>query len=355
MKGDLLLNSLNTGASFPYQFIEEPADFYKWQCFNSVDEKNYLFNTFKKPKELTHDILRNYFEEKYPQNNFRVEFSYRKAKYFLILVRINSSAFAEVSYAGGDLFFEVMTSKMFVTEQIVADFKEKFDLQNPINNSTIYAWWYFMDTNGDMKSSQMPVKKVDKIHQEFYPFIPEMNSYIDRFFESDENVLIFTGEPGTGKSTFIRHLIYHSKQTPIVAYDERVMSIDKFFIDFITGSRDLMILEDADLLLKSRLESGNKIMSKILNMADGIIDTSKKKFIFTANINNTRDIDEALIRPGRCFDIKKFRPLTFDEANNAAEKAGIKFHAHKSEYSLAEIYNPSKEEESDLSSTVGFR
>ena len=53
-----------------------------------------------------------------------------------------------------------------------------------------------------------------------------------------------------------------------------------------------------------------------------------------------KDIDEALLRPGRCFGILETRNLVKKEAQNLADKLGIEL-VHKKEgssYSLAEIY-----------------
>ena len=42
--------------------------------------------------------------------------------------------------------------------------------------------------------------------------------------------------------------------------------------------------------------------------------------IFTTNLPNINDIDDALLRPGRCYAVKNLRSLEPDEALRLAEK-----------------------------------
>jgi len=47
-----------------------------------------------------------------------------------------------------------------------------------------------------------------------------------------------------------------------------------------------------------------------LAVRDGLGSVRDKKLIFSTNWPNVRDVDEALLRPGRCFAVVHFRPLT---------------------------------------------
>jgi len=83
------------------------------------------------------------------------------------------------------------------------------------------------------------------------------------------------------------------------------------------------VVEDADILLTDRKHEGNKTMAKLLNVSDGLVKVANKKVIFTANLKTKREIDPALTRAGRCFDVVNFRDLTKAEAKLAAEVSGI--------------------------------
>jgi hypothetical protein len=75
---------------------------------------------------------------------------------------------------------------------------------------------------------------------------------------------------------------------------------DEVFLEFIVGSHRAFVIEDADHLLKSR-SGGNQTLHRFLNIADGIASAHGKKIVFSTNLPNIHDIDEALVRPGRCF------------------------------------------------------
>jgi hypothetical protein len=61
--------------------------------------------------------------------------------------------------------------------------------------------------------------------------------------------------------------------------------------------------------------------------------------IFSTNLPSIRDIDPALIRPGRCFDILEFNPLNLTQAKKLADKLGATIPERDGDYSVAEIFN----------------
>ena len=80
-------------------------------------------------------------------------------------------------------------------------------------------------------------------------------------------------------------------------------------------------------------------MFKILNASDGLIKLPNKKMIFTANLADDSQIDPALTRPGRCYDVIHFRELTFEEASAAAKAANIQPPKENRNYTLSELFN----------------
>jgi hypothetical protein len=155
-----------------------------------------------------------------------------------------------------------------------------------------------------------------------YPWINgTLTDYIDEYLNSDANVLILIGPPGTGKTTFIKNLIHQAKTNAKVAYDQRILEGDDFFAGFIEDDCRFLIMEDADTFLESR-DDGNTMMHKFLNVSDGLISAADKKLVFSTNLPNINNIDTALLRAGRCFDILEFRPLTRVEAQGVFDEIG---------------------------------
>jgi SpoVK/Ycf46/Vps4 family AAA+-type ATPase len=90
-------------------------------------------------------------------------------------------------------------------------------------------------------------------------------------------------------------------------------------------------------------------MRQFLTLSDGIIRDPGKKLIFSTNLPNIRDIDDALLRPGRCYDWIATRALSLEEASRLVAKlepdgskhariVDILANGRKREYVLAEIY-----------------
>jgi ATP-dependent 26S proteasome regulatory subunit len=150
------------------------------------------------------------------------------------------------------------------------------------------------------------------------------------------------GPPGTGKTSFIKYLLTRSGSGAKVSYDPDIIKSDSFFAEFVEGDASFMIFEDADAFLQSKKE-GNTLMHRFLNVADGLVSTKGKKLIFSTNLPSITDIDEALIRPGRCFDICHFRNLTRDEAENVVAEIQQDISLPDSNnISLSEIFNELK-------------
>lgn len=220
----------------------------------------------------------------------------------------------------------------------------------PIVKVPVVTWEYMSGSQHRIQNIVLDAAK--PVYDELYPWIGDVHQYFDDYLASEESVLILLGETGTGKTSFIRSLIWHSNLTTTFTYDSELLSTDTMFINFLVDDdKQLMVVEDADTFLTSREAMGNKIMSKFLNVSDGLASgRGKKKLIFTANIIQPNRIDAALMREGRCFDCKVFRRLTQDEARRAAQVAGLTTPIDKA-VTLAELF--SKRRRNGIS-RVGF-
>jgi ATP-dependent 26S proteasome regulatory subunit len=103
------------------------------------------------------------------------------------------------------------------------------------------------------------------------------------------------------------------------------------------------------------------MMHRFLNVGDGLVTTKGKKMIFSTNLPSIRDIDSALIRPGRCFDIVTFDQLDVAQANALAAKLNVKLPVRPrgketDKYSIAEVFNEqtANAEKSSANRKVGF-
>lgn len=193
---------------------------------------------------------------------------------------------------------------------------------------------------------------------EMYPWMKvPLTTYYHNFMNSNSSILLLLGPPGTGKTSWIKGLLYETKNNGIVTYDPEILKRDYVFANFISGEANVMVIEDADVFLKSREGHGNDLMHKFLNIGSGLISSAKKKIIFSTNLSNIRDVDEALVRPGRCYDVMEFRNLTLDEAKILAAAKNIDFNPDlcNNELSVAEVFNQKTNQEiKKFNRSVGF-
>lgn len=230
-----------------------------------------------------------------------------------------------------------VTSTPAIADACRAHFEAKYSRTNAKIN-----WWYA----GRQGATYMSVEVADTkpMFDEFYPWFEEGHvKYFERYLESTASILFMAGPPGTGKTSYLRQMIRHFNLNTYITYDKKVMENDQMFISFITANdADVMLLEDAETTVLPRKSDNNHMITRFLNVSEGLIKFPRKKIIFTTNDSNFQNVDEAILRPGRCFDTVEFRSLTWNETVKAAEVSGLPVPDKDDEYTLAELFNGKK-------------
>jgi hypothetical protein len=224
-----------------------------------------------------------------------------------------------------------------------------------ITEPTFSVDWTFVTSKGELESASIEEMADDKLHDRAYPEIKEgVQAFIARYLASPEAVLVLQGPPGTGKTRLIRAILGEMSRRKdgeacaLYTGDLKALASDEIFVKFITGRHDAFVVEDADHALKPRAD-GNDNLHRFLTIADGVVRSQGRKIIFSTNLPNIGDLDDALVRPGRCFARVHVRALTGTEAQVlAAEIAGtdaqksarvaLAFAGNTERRSLAEVY-----------------
>jgi len=142
---------------------------------------------------------------------------------------------------------------------------------------------------------------------------------IEKFISGEKSgLVILHGESGTGKTSFIKHLI--------ASYDKKFIYMPASFCALMTdfSSFELMknhlknsvvIIEDCDKILEDRnFGALSKCLSNILNISDGLLsDVLNVKFICTFS-SDAAEIDKALLRKGRLVEKYEFKKLSAEKS-----------------------------------------
>jgi hypothetical protein len=134
-------------------------------------------------------------------------------------------------------------------------------------------------------------------------------------------LLLWHGEPGTGKTTAIRSLLHAWRgwaDAIVVTDPDELLSSGKYLRRVMLDGDDedrwqLLVLEDAEALLQ---KGGGKGMAKLLNLCDGLLGQGLRcLFLITTN-EPLQAVHPALVRPGRCLSRVEFGRLPASRASS---------------------------------------
>ena len=180
--------------------------------------------------------------------------------------------------------------------------------------------------------------------------------YNDDFKSFDEDVVSFLkdkqrngmilmhGESGTGKTTYIRHLIQNLnlKFIFLPLFMAESLSSPELLPFLSEQKNSILIIEDSEKLIRSH-ESGNaqNDIATLLNISDGLLsDALGIKLICTFN-TGLESIDKALLRKGRMINRYEFKKLSIDKAAKLAKKHKLPYN-EKQQITLGDLFNIDK-------------
>jgi hypothetical protein len=158
---------------------------------------------------------------------------------------------------------------------------------------------------------------------------------------------ILRGKPGTGKTSFLRHLIcklcgtHRFYYVPTDGFGMLMGGLPEFLAREKSRNSDavlVVVMEDAEQLLLERRGARDGLAASLLNFADGFVgDMVSAHLVCTIN-SEARELDEAVLRPGRQRFFHEFDLIPWERAQKLGERLGVTL-TESRKYSLAELYH----------------
>lgn len=249
----------------------------------------------------------------------------------------------------------------------------------------------FSEENNEGKISNIIRLDIDKRQESFFEYqydpIDAQDDTIIRTYEWNDDVieaiklnrpglLIFHGEPGTGKSSYIRWLAQMNPDREF-ALLSMITLIQEGGIRYLTRyltrkysasvratseekpKNMVIVLEDSERILQPRETSPSSsiITSELLNLIDGAgPERDRVKFIFTFNMKVSK-VDTAILRKGRLLKSIEFKKLTGNTLAGIASKFGVTLSDHEKKTGLSVADLVYHDEDTGIKSreSIGFK
>lgn len=175
--------------------------------------------------------------------------------------------------------------------------------------------------------------------------------------QNDKGIVLLHGLPGTGKTSYLRHLIGELKKKVLFVSPSVAGNLmNPEFIDLlIDNPNSVLVIEDAENILMNRKYNSDSSVSNLLNLSDGLLsDCVSVQVICTFN-SALHLIDDALMRKGRLIARYEFGKLSAEKSRQLSKHLGFDTEIN-TPMTVAEITNQHELQfETNRIEVIGFR
>lgn len=174
---------------------------------------------------------------------------------------------------------------------------------------------------GGLQLTPCPIREFDdNIEANYNDSLQEVHTHIvDVLQNKSRGIVCLHGPPGTGKTSYIRHLISRVTNKKFVYIPPSMFDglTAPALTNLLLSHRNIVfVVEDAENITRSREDMPDGgVVSTLLNLGDGLLgDALAAQIICTFNASEG-DVDQALLRDGRLIARYQFDALETDKAN----------------------------------------
>ncbi|MEA2196134.1 MAG: hypothetical protein QOJ25_185 [Solirubrobacteraceae bacterium] len=265
------------------------------------------------------------------------------------LLRLPGGELALVDIGYGQVRLEVASERRVAANAAARSLRAALETEAPVAEQVSVAFWMRADGGGEVRHRNIDCERFDEIAGNYSaPVRAALERLIEMRTPDRGRLILWRGEPGTGKSHVLRALARawsswcsaHFIMDP----DELLGRGGAYMLDVLTWDDAdesrwrLLILEDAgELIAADARASTGQALSRLLNVADGILGQGTRTLVLITTNEPVKRLHPAARRPGRCLADLEFTPLSTAEANVWLADRGYE-HRVERPTTLAELF-----------------
>lgn len=351
-----IFNSLDLNKMFSTGRIIQPFQMY-YDVNKEVCNRVIFYNT---NHEKLFDALMEQYKLKTKDVIKAEVYSRKKSKFcyssFLVPISVDIWVFhgsGEHEQEGTTILYsnETPREKLEELKALINSFEEKPEKEGKI--FLIHRFDYGFDLKAyDVSETSCDIKK--HYNDDFEEINTKIISRLNA--PNDKGLILLHGKPGTGKTSYIRYLTKMINKRMIFLSPEvsQYISSPEFITILSEYPNSIIIIEDAENVIKTRKSGGSSAISNLLNLTDGLLaDCLKIQLICSFN-TDVSQIDKALLRKGRLIAMYEFNELEQKKAAELSTELGNSIPI-LSDTILADIFNQDQiGVKEDANSKIGF-